>query len=145
AGQWWWHYDTRNGSIVEGYPVYSVHQHAMGPMALLDLREAGGVDHLRSVIRGLNWLDRHPEVRDPMVDEQENLIWRKVGRREPKKIVRMIAALTTAVRPGMHLPGIDTFFPPGRIDYECRPYEFGWLLYAWLCGGVVSDLRGAGA
>jgi hypothetical protein len=53
AGQWWWHYDARNGSVVEGYPVYSVHQHAMGPMALLDLREAGGVDHMRSAISGL--------------------------------------------------------------------------------------------
>jgi len=21
--------------------------------------------------------------------------------------------------------------PPGRVDYECRPYELGWLLYAW--------------
>ena len=42
AGQWWWHYDGRTGGVVEGYPVYSVHQHAMGPMALLDLAEAGG-------------------------------------------------------------------------------------------------------
>ena len=29
-GQWWWHYDVRDGSVVEGFPVYSVHQHAMG-------------------------------------------------------------------------------------------------------------------
>ena len=34
-GQWWWHYDVRDGSVVERYPVYSVHQHAMAPMALL--------------------------------------------------------------------------------------------------------------
>ena len=25
-GQWWWHFDHRTGKIVEGYPVYSVHQ-----------------------------------------------------------------------------------------------------------------------
>ena len=48
SGQWWWHYDSRNGSVVEGYPVYSVHQHAMAPMALLDLAEAGGTDHLQA-------------------------------------------------------------------------------------------------
>ncbi len=46
AGQWWWHYDARSGAVVEGYPVYSVHQHAMAPMGLLDLAEAGGEDHL---------------------------------------------------------------------------------------------------
>ncbi len=44
AGQWWWHYDSRDGEVVESFPVYSVHQHAMAPMVLHDLREAGGRD-----------------------------------------------------------------------------------------------------
>ncbi|PWK76870.1 hypothetical protein [Aminobacter sp. AP02] len=140
-GQWWWHYDIRDGSVVEGYPVYSVHQHAMGPMALLDLREAGGTDHLEAVIKGLQWLDRHPEVTSPLVSEQESVIWRKAGRREPRKAVRMIAAVTTALKPGLHLPGLDTIFPPNQVDRECRPYELGWLLYAWLCGGAVDRMR----
>jgi hypothetical protein len=48
AGQWWWHYDSRVGEVVEGYPVYSVHQHAMAPMALYDLAEAGGRNTSRS-------------------------------------------------------------------------------------------------
>ncbi|MBE7184186.1 MAG: hypothetical protein INR68_07240 [Methylobacterium mesophilicum] len=137
AGQWWWHYDTRNGSVVEGYPVYSVHQHAMGPMALLDLREAGGTDHMASVVKGLGWLDHHPEVREPMVSEEHSVIWRKAARREPKKAVRALSALTTSLRPGLKLPGLDILFPPARIDYECRPYELGWMLYAWLGGGAV--------
>jgi len=41
-GQWWWHFDVRNGSIIERFPVYAVHQDAMAPMALLALAEAGG-------------------------------------------------------------------------------------------------------
>ena len=39
GGQWWWHYDARTGGVVEGYPVYSVHQHAMAPTALFDLAD----------------------------------------------------------------------------------------------------------
>ena len=31
-GQWWWHYDSSTGEVVGKYPVFSVHQHAMGPM-----------------------------------------------------------------------------------------------------------------
>ncbi len=143
AGQWWWHYDVRGGSVVEGYPVYSVHQHAMGPMALLDLREAGGTDHLRSVMRGVAWLDKHPETASPLVSEQEHVIWRKAGRREPKKMVRTLATLTTATRPGLLIPGMNMLFPPNKVDHECRPYELGWLLYAWLSGGVVEKLRPA--
>ena len=60
-GQWWWHYDWRYGTVVERYPVYSVHQHAMAPMALMELREAGGPDHRAAVAAGLGWLVERPE------------------------------------------------------------------------------------
>lgn len=132
AGQWWWHYHLRSGGVVEGYPVYSVHQHAMAPMALLDLWEAGGADHLAAVARGLAWLDRHPEVNEPLVSDQKSVIWRKVGRREPKKAARAIAAAASAIVSGLRVPCLDMVFPPNQIDHECRPYEFGWMLYAWM-------------
>lgn len=131
-GQWWWHYDVRDGSVVEGFPVYSVHQHAMGPMAFLDLLECGGDDHRAEVALGLGWLETHPEVLDGLVDERLGVVWRKVGRREPPKAVRRLSAVTTSLRPGLRLPGLDRAFPPVTVDHECRPYELGWLLYAWL-------------
>jgi hypothetical protein len=140
AGQWWWHYDARVDGIVEGYPVYSVHQHAMGPMALFDLLEAGGDDHSEAITRGLGWLDQHPEVLEDLVSERHALIWRKVGRREPPKAARKLAAVTTSFSPGLHVPGINTILPPTEIDHECRPYELGWLLYAWRSAGVVRAL-----
>ena len=140
AGQWWWHYDVRDGSVVEGYPVYSVHQHAMAPMALLDLQAAGGDDHRAAVIKGLGWLDSRPETNEAIISREDGVIWRKVGRREPPKLVRSIAAATTALRGGWHLPGMDMAFPPGVVDRECRPYEFGWMLYAWRSRGVVEAL-----
>ncbi|MFC4784717.1 hypothetical protein ACT8ZV_09595 [Nocardioides sp. MAHUQ-72] len=143
AGQWWWHYDARDGGIVERYPVYSVHQHAMAPMALLDLWEAGGSDHRAEVASGLAWLDHHPEVVEELVSDRFGLVWRKVGRREPPKAARGIGALTTALRPGLHAPGIDTLLPPSVVDHECRPYELGWLLYAWL--PPRPDSRAGGA
>lgn len=138
-GQWWWHYDIRDGTVVERFPVYSVHQHAMGPMALFDLLEAGGDDHRSAIALGVNWLDTHPETVEELVAERWGLVWRKVGRREPGKAARAINAATTSVRPGFHLPGLGRLFPPGRVDHECRPYELGWLLYAWLPGGADSD------
>jgi hypothetical protein len=131
AGQWWWHYDHRDGSVVERFPVYSVHQHGMAPMVLLELAEAGGADHSQAVASGVSWLSTHPECVEPLVAPELGLVWRKVGRREPGKASRGLAAATTAVRPGLHAPGIDRLLPPGRVDYECRPYELGWLLYAW--------------
>lgn len=139
AGQWWWHYDVRNGRVVEGYPVYSVHQHAMGPMALFDLQEAGGTDHGDAIARGLSWLDTHPETDSELLDPTTGAIWRKVGRREPRKAMRSVRAATTALSPGLRLGLLDRVLPPGVIDYECRPYEQGWLLYAWLSKPASTD------
>lgn len=132
AGQWWWHYDSREHSVVERFPVYSVHQHAMAPMVLFDLAAAGGDDHTAAIELGIDWLQSHPETLADLVCESQDVVWRKVGRREPRKAARSLAAATTALCPGSELPGLDRLLPAGVVDYECRPYELGWMLYAWL-------------
>jgi hypothetical protein len=138
AGQWWWHYDTRTGGVVERYPVYSVHQHAMAPMVLRDLFEAGGDDHRREVAAGLAWLLEPAETAEEMISERFGLVWRKVGRREPRKAARAASAAATWMAPARELPGLDRLLPPGAVDHECRPYELGWLLYAWLPAGTTD-------
>ncbi|WP_328303045.1 hypothetical protein OG389_34665 [Streptomyces sp. NBC_00435] len=142
GGQWWWHYDARTGGVVEGYPVYSVHQHAMAPTALLDLAEAGGTDFGTQIRRGLRWMTEVPEIsgpdgttREPMILEEYGVTWRKVYRGDPAKAVRAARGLTTRVAPRARLAPLDRIFRPLAVDRECRPYEFGWLLHAWL-GGI---------
>ncbi|HEY7486774.1 MAG TPA: hypothetical protein VH912_20095 [Streptosporangiaceae bacterium] len=129
AGQWWWHYDARTGKVVEGYPVYSVHQHAMAPMALLDLAEAGGTRHADAIRTGLRWITDPAETDVTLIDEELALIWRKVARNDPRKLIRGLRAVST--RAGTRLAPLDHVFPPTVVDRECRPYELGWLLYAW--------------
>jgi hypothetical protein len=132
AGQWPWHYDSRTGSVVEGFPVYSVHQHAMAPMALMDLAEAGGDVHLTEICKGLSWLANPPETEESLVLADPPVIWRKVARNDPRKVVRGIRAASTRLRPGWRFSALDRVFVPGVVDHECRPYELGWLLMAWL-------------
>ncbi|MFJ3175905.1 hypothetical protein ACIPJK_34745 [Streptomyces roseus] len=141
GGQWWWHYDARTGGVVEGYPVYSVHQHAMAPTALFDLAEAGGTDFGAAVRRGLRWMTDVPEIsgpdgtpRESMILEKYGVTWRKVYRGDPAKAVRAARGLTTKVAPHARLAPLDRVFRADVIDRECRPYEFGWLLHAWLGG-----------
>lgn len=135
-GQWWWHYDVRTGDVLEGYPVYSVHQHAMGPMALLALAQAGGRVDAGAIARGMRWLERAPEIGDTLIREDWAMTWRKVARREPGKAVRAVRAGLTSVRPGLRAAPLDRLFPPVSVDRECRPYELGWLLDTWLPGLV---------
>ncbi|TDD82367.1 hypothetical protein [Actinomadura rubrisoli] len=136
GGQWWWHYDARTGDVVEGYPVYSVHQHAMAPMALLDLADAGGADHLDAIAKGVRWLAAPPETGDTLLPGTEPgepiMTWRKVARNDPRKAVRGVRAATTGLRPGWRIGSLDRRYPPVAIDRECRPYELGWLLHTWL-------------
>lgn len=136
-GQWWWHYDARTGDVIEGYPVYTVHQHAMGPMALLDLTEAGGGDYAEPIREGLRWLLGPAELGtggEPMLLDDEGLTVRKVYRGDPHKVVRGLHTVTTRVRPGLRLPVVNRAYRPTSLDRECRPYEFGWLYFAWLAG-----------
>jgi hypothetical protein len=137
GGQWWWHYDARTGGLVEGYPVYSVHQHAMAPMALLDLAEAGGSDRTAEIVRGLGWLTNPVELGgdgSPLILDDAGLTWRKVYRGDPAKLVRATHGLTTRAAPGVRLRPVERIFRPTAVDRECRPYEFGWLLFTWLGG-----------
>jgi hypothetical protein len=134
-GQWWWHYDARNGRLVEGYPVYTVHQHAMAPMALLDLTDAGGGDYAEPIRRGLRWIADPAELHGEgpsMVLDDEGVTWRKVYRGDPRKVVRGLQTMTTRAVPGMRVPGVGLVYRPNAVDRECRPYEFGWLFFAWL-------------
>ncbi len=131
-GQWWWHYDLRTGEVVEGYPVYAIHQDAMAPMALLAAREATGVDFSAAIHRGLDWLEHSPELGGrSLVDDAAGLVWRKVARREPGKLSRALQAGASRLHPGLRVPGLDLAFPPLAVDYEDRPYHLGWLLYAF--------------
>jgi len=132
SGQWWWHYDRRSGDVVERYPVYAVHQDAMAPMALWALERSAAVDSRSPIANGLAWLTHAPELAGgSLIDEGAGLIWRKVARREPRKLSRYVQAAASRLRPGFRTPGLDILFPPCVVDYEDRPYHLGWLLHAW--------------
>ncbi len=137
-GQWWWHYDARTGRVVEPFPVYSVHQDAMAPMALFALQDAGGGDYREAIDRGLKWLRSPSEVSVSLIDSSAGVIWRKVARCEPGKLSRGAQALASRVHPSFRVPGLDVIFRPSSVDYECRPYHLGWLLYAWSKGRAVA-------
>lgn len=130
-GQWWWHFDVRTGRMLERYPVYSVHQDSMAPMALTALAEACGQDHSESIEKGLSWLANPSEKTESLIDTKRNIIWRKIARREPARLVRGLQATASRLHGAIRLPAVDTAFPPNSVDYETRPYHMAWILYAW--------------
>jgi hypothetical protein len=122
-GQWWWHYDSSNGQVAESFPVFSVHQHGMGPMALLTLGEAVQSDFSPWIHKGLQWIDDN-ELGLDMQDDSANVVWRCIERTRPNRVWNAAVNLVTRREDRESRDGL-------RILFECRPYELGWLLYAF--------------
>jgi hypothetical protein len=127
-GGWPWLFDAQRGRVVERYEVYSVHQHAMAPMGLLELHELTGDDgYRRAAVEGLPWIHGQNELGEDMVERDEEMILRSIRRRPGFDRVALYAktALATAGI-GTDRPG--TFL---ELNRTCRPYELGWLLEGW--------------
>jgi hypothetical protein len=130
-GGWPWLFDAERGTIVERYEVYSVHQDAMAPMALLELSEASEDErYLQAVARGLRWIHGANELGVDMVDPEHRIVLRSIRRR------RGLDRCLLAAKTGASLISLPT--PPSisrltELNPADRPYHFGWVLEAW-CG-----------
>ncbi len=132
GGQWWWIYLAGKGRVALRYPVYTVHQDSMGPMALLAAGGAG--EYGDAVLAGLDWLEGRPEAPGAsLVDEGKGFIVRAVQRDDPSETGKLglgrreLRRLSLAAWFGLEdrRPGKDLVLCP-----ECRPYHLGWILYA---------------
>lgn len=125
-GQWWWHYDPRDGRVAQGFPVYSVHQHAMAPMALMTLAAAGGADHRAAVELSHAWLGRN-ELGAQLLDREAGTLWRDIELVES----RLARTARHAIRVvGWKPPDVGLHETNLKVNFETRPYEWAWCLFA---------------
>lgn len=129
-GGWPWIFDTARGRVVEPYEIYSVHQDAMAPMALLELSEASGEDRFReAAVRGLDWVFGRNDLGRRMLDRDAGILYRSIRRRRPFDRTVLYANTAAAVI-GARAP----FAGAGRaleLNPTDRPYHLGWVLEAW--------------
>lgn len=130
-GEWSWRYDSVSGRVVSRYPIYSVHQHAMGPMMLLSVSEATGREFNEALERSLAWIGGANELGRDFVEPSLGLIWRSI------RLGLVDSASDSVLRYFGYRQGhVGT--SRLKVCYECRPYELGWLLYA-LAGQTRSS------
>jgi len=143
-GQWWWIYDVRSAKPAIRYPVYSVHQHSMGPMALLAVSQAGQgkKDYSAAIRESLGWLEEHTELAEESLFARDaGIVWRAIQRDEPSRTAGF--GLGRAERLRMHVASWTGMadnrpFRTGYLCDECRPYELGWILVA---GALACAVR----
>jgi hypothetical protein len=144
-GQWGWHYNVRSGGLVDLYPVYSVHQDGMAPMALLALESALGVPTTAAVARGVHWLFGRNELRELMAINERALIWRSIRRRAPFRfgVYPLKAASLAGAFEGRDLGARLAADSMLEVDRELRPYHLGFCLYAF--AEIAAAVRALGA
>lgn len=123
-GQWWWHYNSSTGEVFGKYPVYSVHQHGMGPMALFALGEATRMDFSGSVHKGLSWIEANNELDIDLQDSGSSVIWRCIYVKKRYKVYSRRCLGLLGYRGGTE--SVSDL----AVRFECWSYELGWLLYA---------------
>ena len=130
-GQWWDLYNVEKGKVARKYPVYSMHQDALAPLALLGVGERTGHNFEDAVNYGVHWLNRNNEIDMPMISTSLHVIWE--GMHDAKRklyIEEPYSGLT--YRPGKEKPRTLT------AAFECRPSHLGWLLFA-LSGYIEGE------
>jgi hypothetical protein len=136
-GQWWWLYSTVDGTVLEGYPVYSVHQDGMAYMGLVPLEELGEGSYGKALDLGLDWLSQRNELSISLVDRDPPFICRNIQRAGSDadaafgiSRANYARVLARSLRPRTLADRVDA--DPGSLEplRECRSYHIGWLLYA---------------
>lgn len=131
-GEWPWFYSVAQGTVVDFYEVYSVHQHGMAP-AFLHHAVARQIPGAReALVKGFNWIFGDNEMGRTLLRPELHLIHRSVRRagwrgtqiaRVPRSILR---SLTTTCDRIENKGGVGLEF-----TQEVRSYELGWLLWSF--------------
>ena len=122
-GQWWFLYDKRSPRVVNHYPVCSIYQNGMAPLALLALAEATGQKFDDAICSGLSWVAGANELGVDLRDWQHGIIWDSI---EPRSRITNFCEHAINLVQSSCRSDDDNL----RIRFEARPDHFGWLLYA---------------
>ena len=117
AGQWWWHYDARDGSrrrAVPGLQRPPARDGARWRCSTCS-RPAATTTPPRS-LRGLDWLRTHPEVVEELVDDalRRGLAQGRAGASRAKAARKLARRRPRRCDRGWHLPGVDRVMPATR-------------------------------
>ena len=122
-GQWWYLYDKRSSQVVNCYPVCSIYQNGMAPMALRALAQATGQNFDQAIYNGLSWVSGANELGIDLRDWQHGIIWDSI---EPRSRITNFCEQALSLAQSSNKSREENL----RIRFEARPDHFGWLLYA---------------
>ena len=121
-GEWMCHYNVKNGDVISKYPIYSIQQDALAPIALYSIQTATGKNYEKYIFKGFDWLTEN-SLNTDMVSNEHNVIWDGIG---PDKTYRKVKSTLSNL-------GIIKIieYKKLKVFKECSSFHLGWLLYAF--------------
>src|SRR5437879_11816479 len=102
-----------------------MHNHTTATKYLFSLGYLTGKDFSALICRGLEWINGSNELQFDMENNAANVVWRCIDR-SSSRLNRYLNAAFDRENSAIAESG-DSL----KALYECRPYELGWLLYAF--------------
>jgi hypothetical protein len=126
AGEWWWLYHTDHGSVAYRYPVYTVHQDGMAPMAFMKLTEVAPENWAPVIKHSFSWLFESNGV--VKYDYKALKIIRGV-RILPPYLKHLAVLLSLVGLSRVQEKIFYRYFHRFDVINEYRAYHLGWILY----------------
>jgi len=127
-GEWPWMINVPRGSVVDVYPVFSVHQDSMAMLFLLPALDSSRPQVEDAIIRSLAWVFGRNELGVAFYQYDPFFAFRSIERAEEaprlRRYVRFLESSVTHRAGGFQSAHT-------RVNDECRSYHLGWILFAW--------------
>jgi len=122
--------DAKAGAVIEWYPMLTVNQVAVAPVALGGSRDAPSPegDQLSAILESIEWACGQNILGFDLIHEPEARIDHAIlPRRRLGPISRSVGKATSRFRGGPHEPDPDDLI----LDPALTSEDMGWLLEAW--------------
>jgi hypothetical protein len=130
-GEWPWFFVPSQGTVVDFYEIYSVHQHGMAPAVLHHAIRHGVPGAREALVKGFVWLFGDNELGCSMLRPELHLFYRSQRRSgiSGSRAARVLRALANAAL--NRRDEIGTARAGRALTLEMRSYELGWILYSF--------------
>jgi hypothetical protein len=118
--------NARTGSVIDPYPIFSVHQDSMSMLFLHPAAEMKLPGAREAILRSCEWIVGRNELGRTMFEVEPFSAFRSIERPGGNPRARRYLR---AVVPWLRGPDFGT--EKVRINPECRSYHLGWVLYVW--------------
>ena len=140
-GAWPWLLSAKRGTVLQVYPIYSVHQLGMAPLFLTAAIEMKALNDREPIERGISWLLRGQLAGHPMFELSPFFMYRALERRD---VWPRLQRFARATRASSGEASDDNGIPRLRINRVSHSYEWGWLLFADNDRVRIDELAGVG-